>query len=199
MGLHHKQITKATYNHFDSYPDGVGADILQELKEALKEHGLEKLRQRFEKIVMIKKGNEKPSPEMIEKYDKHKNTGVGGPMNNTEVKTWYQLLRNTQGSLKPYFDGTVEHMIDSLSFIYDSLFCEWVYIVNLDEELLEVYEGFQEKPHTLGRYSKGPKTEAYDKTEYYPCKLIKTFKFDELPSKNEFVKQVNKVSDEEEK
>jgi hypothetical protein len=36
-------------------------------------------------------------------------------------------------------------MIDSKGFLSDSLFCEWAYIINLDKEVLEVYEGFQEE------------------------------------------------------
>ena len=53
IGIHSKQITKATYNHFDSYPSGIGLFILRETKEAIKKFGLDKLRERFDKIKLI--------------------------------------------------------------------------------------------------------------------------------------------------
>jgi len=65
---------------------------------------------------------------------------------------WYCLLRNVQGELKPYINGSIQHLIDSQDFIKDSLFCEWGYIINLDDNVLEVWRGFQKEPQN-NRYS----------------------------------------------
>lgn len=37
-------------------------------------------------------------------------------------------------------------MIDDSEFLNDSLFCEWTYIINLDNEQFEVYRGFNKDP-----------------------------------------------------
>jgi hypothetical protein len=64
---------------------------------------------------------------------------------------WYDLLRSDQGDLEAYAE--IGLMIDSASFIKDSLFCEWAYIINLDRGVLEVYRGFQTKKPKKNRYA----------------------------------------------
>ena len=39
------------------------------------------------------------------------------------------------------------------SFLYDSLFCEYAYIINLDTKKLEFYKGFNKNPNARGRYA----------------------------------------------
>ena len=78
-------------------------------------------------------------------------------------------------------------MEEGNSFIRDSLFCEWGYILNLDEGVLEVYQGFQKSPHDNGRYSD---TEA-SSSGYYGSALIVTFPLDNLPSAAEFMVAIN--------
>lgn len=56
--------------------------------------------------------------------------------------------------LTPDFEGIIDHIdddytciiIDYHDFLQDSLFCEWGYIINLDENCLEIWRGFQTKP-----------------------------------------------------
>lgn len=191
FGMYSKGKTKANYNHYDSYPSGLGVDLLTELKTALKKQSIDKLRQRFNDIVLVKESEGKPSQELINKYEKYGNPGVGGLSTNTEIESWYQLLRNVQGTLEPYFNNDVQHMIDGQDFIIDSLFCEYAYIINLDEELFEVYEGFQKSLHTQGRYAKDEPKEGY-----YPCKLIISYSFNNLPSNKKFIKDIDKITEE---
>ncbi len=56
-----------------------------------------------------------------------------------------------QGNLKAFNYG-VRHIIDSQDFIQDSLFCEWGYVINLDDRTVEVYTGFQKHPDKKSRY-----------------------------------------------
>ena len=44
-------------------------------------------------------------------------------------------------------------MIDSHAFLADSLFCEWAYVINLDNSQFEVYRGFNQDPMAPGRYA----------------------------------------------
>lgn len=74
-------------------------------------------------------------------------------MSGMRYEDWYCLLRNTQGDLRHYHKG-IEHMIDSQEFLADSLFCEWAYIMNLDDQQFEVYRGFNKNPNARGRMLK---------------------------------------------
>lgn len=150
---------KVTYNHFDSYPCNLGKDILEFL---VKYKDLEAMRQVAEAIHMVgsKKPTKKQQAECI-------------PFMNLEVSErtpddWYCLLRNAQGSLEPYMNG-LHYMISSKEFLKDSLFCEYAYIINLDDLTLEYYEGFNKRINAAGRYAK---TKPQDHSgEYYGVAL----------------------------
>lgn len=155
---------KLTYNHWDSYPSGLGIDIVKAIQKA----GIEELRNGFDKIVLVNE-DIKPTPEQIEKLKKYADTDVS----SRNLEEWYVLLRNLQGDILANIEAG--YMIDSHDFMVDSLFCEWAYIVNLDTNKLEVYEGFQELPHEKGRYAV-----VNAKDGYFPCALIREFDLDKV-------------------
>lgn len=69
--------------------------------------------------------------------------------------------------LKDCLNGTI-HVIEheSISFIKDSLFCEWAYFYNLDNKEFEIYKGVQKKPQNGNPFGQN------GEDGYYPCKLI---------------------------
>jgi hypothetical protein len=68
---------------------------------------------------------------------------------------------------------------NSKSFAADSLFCEWAYVINLDNDTLEIYKGFNTK-----RLSKEERfyylNSLISENKYKPVKHVKTYKFSEL-------------------
>ncbi|MGD9381201.1 MAG: hypothetical protein PVI03_02040 [Candidatus Thorarchaeota archaeon] len=166
-----------TYNHFDSYPTGVGADILAELKKV---KDWKKVKG-FVKAIRLVTDDNPPSPEDIRRFKKWHE----GKVSTGQLTEWYSLLRELQGTLEPYLKGEVDVMINSSEFIRDSLFCEWAYIVNLDTGFLEVWMGFQKTPWKKNRY--GTKAESGHDNKYYPCKRVAVFDLKTLPSKADFV------------
>ncbi len=76
------------------------------------------------------------------------------------------------------------YMIDSLEFAKDSLFCEWGYLVNLDENVLEVYRGFiSEGEKVNGRFAGHEYRPDYreGRNNYEPISLLATIDLD-LPT-----------------
>ena len=152
-------VDKVAYNHWDSYPDYLGRQILQYIAE----HSVESITEVASNITLV--DGELPAPkDLQEKYKERANLDV----DTGEMSNWYCLLRDCQGDLSTFHDG-VSHMIDARSFLDDSLFCEWAYIINLDDGCLEVYQGFNKNPKADGRYANSKP----GRSGYVGVKLIK--------------------------
>lgn len=185
MGFRVKGADRLSYNHFDSYPSGLGVSILNDLKDMLGDWGLENLKTRANQVKLVDEDTT-PTADEMEAFAEHFDSRVstGSP------DEWYALLRELQGALMKTIDAG--YMIDSHSFVNDSLFCEWGYIVNLDEEVFEIYQGFQTENHDKGRYAlaegitvKEPSYEGGD--SYYPIALVASIPFAELPDEAGFL------------
>jgi hypothetical protein len=154
---------KGTYNHSDSYPSGLGMDVVSFCKR----HTSEELSRLFDNIILIDE-KIKPTKEQIEICKKNGYADFSVLMQSEE--DWYCLLRHLQGNFDNYDecinDNKQIFMKDNVSFITDSLFCEFAYIINLDDNVLEFYQGFQRIPQKGNRYG----TSA-DDSGYYPCRL----------------------------
>jgi len=166
---------KVAYNHFDSYPDGLGRTML----EYIGAHTAEQMAEAARRIVLVGE-DESPPPEMVDRYARYANRGMGWGVDNGKPTHWYTLLREAQGEPKAFHDG-LDHMIDGAAFLADSLFCEWAYIVNLDDGALEVYRGFQ-RAKGKGRYAHlhRKNRDGTDNTEYFGVSLLDAVPLDKL-------------------
>lgn len=129
---------KVAYNHFDSYPEGLGQDAVNAIQMVIKENKMEQLKSNVASLKMIT-GDEEPTVEEQNMYKKFADTNVStGKLND-----WYVLMRNLQGAdIVPHIlSGEVKHMVDAENFLKDTLFCEWAYIINLDSNMIEIYGG----------------------------------------------------------
>lgn len=154
MGLVIEGQTKITYNHFDSYPSGLGTDVLNGLRLLLTQGDGERLVELARNLVVVDEDS-KPTPEQIEALAKHADTGVS----TGSLQEWYVLLRNLQGDFKATVEAGV--MTDASHFPLDGLFCEWGYVANIDTGHLEVYRGFQKERPTKGLWAGLPTNEWY--------------------------------------
>lgn len=178
-GFRKNGIDKLTYNHFDSYPDCLGYDVVQFCKET----SIEEMNKIFDRIILVEEDS-KPTVEQIAECMKYYN----GDVSTRTPEDWYCLLREAQGDLNVYKNG-LKYMIDNHDFIKDSLFCEYAYIINLDTNDLEFWVGFQHEPDTNNRYG----TEQDD--GYYPCKMLACYplgpEYMEQWSVEEYVEDMN--------
>jgi len=162
---------KLTYNHYDSYPEGLGVDVVKFINEI---NDFEKIKKQVKELTDIT--DRKPTAEDIKRCEKYTDLNVS----EQSTEDWYCLLRNAQGNLQATLE--VGFYEDNSKFINDSLFCEYGYIINLDNETLEIYKGFQSDPHNKGRYANYvPEDKGSDRTEYYACALVKVYPLNEIP------------------
>lgn len=176
--------TKVAYNHFDSYPSGLGITVLDWLSVIdFTEAAAQAL------ALRVVDSEDKPTPEDVEQLSEHLNLGVGGG-HPDGVPSWYQLLRGTQGSPSLMLGaGVIE---DASGFPGDSLFAEYGYVVDFDTQVFEAYVGFQKEPHTAGRFAN---MEPKDKVTglYYPVRLIGSWPLSDLPSGDDFLAQLRRA------
>lgn len=171
--------TKATYNGFDSYPSGLGADTVAAVRSIMSDpdRGIGWLKRRARHMEMWPDEQTPATPEVIERLKKYADTRVAtGTL--TDV---YVLTRRMQGDIEAYLDAGF--MVDGgEAFMADSLFCEFAYIINVDDGVLEFYRGFQRKPHEKGRYANALfEKEHRGDQQYYPVALVGSFPLDNIP------------------
>lgn len=168
-----------TYSHSDSYPEKLGIEIVDYIN-SIDDYDSEI--EKAEKVEKINYFKDRP-------YD-HLNE-IKNAMNNDIIEDkccciscmrsmkWDSILS------KLHLKNIIEFgfILDNFSFIFESLFCEWVYIVNFDNGMFEIYKGFQKKQHRKGRYYR-----ACSISGYYPCALIKEYPFNKIPK--DWIKEI---------
>jgi len=190
----------AQYGQWDGYPDGQGLGILTFLQDSLdrtkfdnKINQLSFATEEELKQTWIEAGAN-PNEEFVtmEVSDKHKKLY---PEDSRDTgSNILSLVQNSDRKLK---------LDNSLDFASDSLFCEWAYVIDLDKNTFEVYEGFNKSPldkterfyflQEDNKYAKDHRKE----DQYYPVKYVVNFSLDELPTEEEFLNHFKNDNDED--
>jgi hypothetical protein len=194
IGFRANGTDHVVYNHFDSYPSDLGANMIDFIKTYRAEHGkdfVKNLNSDVQHMIPIQE-DQKPDDKakVFLKMLGVVNLGVG----EQSTDDWYCLLRGTQG--KPGMILKARYYTPANDFLRDSLFCEYAYIINLDDEVLEFYVGFNlvgQKFKNPGRYwPLGPlEREGGAAREYGPVVLRKSFPLKDVAKGN-----VNKIVSE---
>jgi hypothetical protein len=158
---------KASYNHSDSYPSWLGTEMGQDI---LKLKDLPDIKDKVRGIVMLDKSVKKNDQAILKALrDK---IGFDKDSKDEEMDL-YNLLHDNQGDLARCIE--VGFMLNEEDFALDSLFCEWGYLWNLDDNVLEFYRGYQKRKHKKGRFSNSAKNE----DGYYGIALVKSVVIDD--------------------
>lgn len=181
LAFHESGVTKAAYTHWDAYPGGLGADVL----DFAREQDLTALRAAVKTLVLVEP-NTRPTPEQIEVLSVFGN----GNVSSGEPTEWYVLLRETQG--KPSAILEAGYVLNAFDFGYDSLFCEWAFVVDLDAGTLDAYRGFNQSGTADGLWASGVE-EA--RNEYGPVTKAGSWPLTDLPTTESFVRQLEDGAD----
>lgn len=182
-----------TYNHFDSYPDGVGTQVLAWLRAVVEYHETTKVQAAVSMLQAVTDDSPPPNREQLEHLRQYTDLNVDG---KPQEVSWYQALRGTQGNPQAILNA--RYYEDAKNFPQDSLFCEWGYLVDLDALTFEIYRGFQKEEHRLGRFAERDASALeHFGGPYYPVALIATWPLNALPSEENFLSIDRPEEDEE--
>lgn len=177
----------AQYGQWDGYPSGNGLIVLEFLKNRLKSKRANALFRKNLKAASLL--STEAELEALDKEIKAKG-----------ITQWWQVYPHLSRDMGAKI---LEYVLDQppglklkgeIAFAADSLFCEWAYVVDLNEGNLEVYKGWQKAPHEEGRFCDFPRTDNVHK-DYYPIRLMMTYPLDDLPSKREFLADLDDSED----
>ena len=165
------EFVVAQYGQWDGYPTGAGNDIV-----AIISGKIGQLKASLKHIVPV-------DSNTVERYWSECGAQEWGADMETcqRFKAKYVTLDRDTGpdvlNILIHTEVPVELYLD-VDFIADGLFCEWVYVVDLDSGMFEIYQGFQFYP------SKSRFSSMFEGTVngYYPPKLVGQWKLDNLPT-----------------
>jgi tetrahydromethanopterin S-methyltransferase subunit B len=127
MGFRLDGELKSAYNHWDSYPTGLGNDILEFLRATA--NNRDDILADIRKLTAVDPDVE-PTEEQIRQLTRYADTNVS----TRQLTEWYVLLRETQGNpLKTLMAGFFEPFPVGEE--------EWSYVMDFDADTLEVWEG----------------------------------------------------------
>lgn len=163
---------KLSYNHWDSYPSGLGEKLIKELGRSKRaeetfSQWLTRLRTIAKTIVLVD-NDTPPTAEEIKTLEKWTDLTVS----EQTVDDWYCLLREAQGVLEPWIADNITVMFNGNGFMANSLFCEWAYVINLDTGMFETYKGFNKSPGGPGRYAELKREASWASETYYGVTLV---------------------------
>jgi hypothetical protein len=170
----------AQYGQWDGYPEGQGKTILKFLKKC----DLNKFREKLNEVSFL---TQKEIDHLWnECWAMEINKRSSSKTNELFKRKYPELCRDTAAKvLELIYEGKATRLWNRSAFVKDSLWCEWVYVIDLDKEKLEIYTSYFKKPLTRkdrffdGRYRKNKRT---------PVKILKSYSLKKLPTVKQFMK-----------
>ena len=169
MVLLKRKIKVAQYGQWDGYPTGQGKTIAKFLQRV----NVEKFKEKVNNVSFIDK----------QELDTIFEECSGDDIKIQMLPVWYS--RDTAAEILTWINkGKAKQLRNDLEFAADSLFCEWAYLINLDNQTVEVYKGFNKKPLTKkDRFYNLWIREKNNSNKYNPIKLVKKYKFKDFTVK----------------
>lgn len=192
------KVKVAQYCQWDGYFEGQGEGVANFIRRNLAEESTSKqFRDNIDKCVFVDK--EFMRNAFIEcGLDPDAEFVTHGDPAYTRYQERYPQFNRSTGSdiFDLILDGTTE-LRDDFSFGSDSLWCEFAYIINLDNNTLEIYTGFQQQPsdeipEVYRRWTKEPDS------NYHPVKLHTIVTFQELWENDNYMEELAQAEREKE-
>lgn len=179
----------AQYGQWDGYPEGQGITILAFLQSA----DLDLFREKCRATQWIT--TEELEGRWVEAGAKRGEDFVSMDTSGKFAELYPEFSRSTSAKiLQIVLDQPAGlRLTNNISFAQDSLFCEWAYVVDLDANTFEVWEGFKKEAVESGRFA-GPLESGHDNA-YGPVQMARSWPLDALPTGDEFLAALNRLED----
>lgn len=193
----------AQYGQWDGYPSGQGETVCEFIQTSLIKNGqLEAFTKAVRKCSFW-------NPEELDaEWVRLAGPSINGMVKADQADKFYDVypeLSRDMGAevLDAVLNSGGLKLKNSLDFAADSLFCEYVYVLDLDHSVLEIYQGFNQAPlGPLERFAELPKDKKPDGTDsdYYPVKRLASYHLAEAtPAAMEVLEaRLNKEAEAEE-
>lgn len=175
----------AQYGQFDGYPEDLGCYILNFLKN----NNIKLLKERVNEIGSYSKDD----IEKINEYIKEKRSK--DPFYYWPTK-FPHLSRECRAEvLEKIIKKEIDKVNLELNFAADSLFCEWAYVIDLDNNTLEIFDGINKTK--LDENDRFYFLEEKSTDPYHPIKFLIKFDLNNLPEEKEFIEKIYKAEEEQ--
>lgn len=174
----------AQYSRWDGYPEGQGIGVLKFLTKEMDRNLFET------KLNMVRFGTEEELNKQWKECGADDSGWVNMEVSNRHKKLYPENDRDTGSDILSIIQNTNKPLVleNSLEFAADSLFCEWAYVIDLDKNTFEVYEGFNQEPlDDNERFSFLDYNPPHRTDKYYPVRLVAIFDINNLPTEEEFL------------
>lgn len=178
-------------NQVESQIQGLGEHIFNFLKELLifdngetkkNDEYINQIKSNLDSVVKVKPHTEMTDSdrEYIRAY--HKEFGLSDDK-NILLSDWASFFSQEEGNLSLYYFG-FKYLLDSSNYILLSKDIHYAYIINLDDDVFEVYYGDNKEKGTAeqGRYAS--KQHSFLSEGYWGVTLEKTIPFESIKSKD---------------
>ena len=204
------ELKIAQYGQWDGYPEGEGLKILNFAKN---KDNIQKLEEQLPLCRFYNNCNDierwlygYKERTKIE-YDTHISTDSRkkNGRNDSDLYWWDYLQSRDIGAdilnniIKidkprlPKEHNNYIYLYNDVDFAKDSLFCEWVYCINLQTNKLECFKGFNKYKEREYERFETTQEEIDENNGYCSIELIKEYDLDSLPNEDDFIKELNKL------
>lgn len=184
MVIHQQGPKIAQYGQWDGYPSGQGSTALRFLFKMMNENKLDEFKKRLESLRWITKEEGEKLDAMDDWKSKYPYLSRDAGADILNAVLFNQMWVSEGISGRKEIPVEVEFLSDAREFAGDSLFCEWAYVIDLDNETFEIYEGFNQQPlNESDRFFSLQK----EGEKYKPVRLVKSYSLRDLPSQSQMI------------
>lgn len=175
------QYKVTQYGQWDGYPEGQGKGCLEFLRE---QYNPEAFKTAVRACRFIEKEQLR---DLLVTYGQKSDGMISMNDYDRFSKDHPEFSRDTGSDILKmiqdhYPDGLA--LESAITFAADSLFCEWAYVIDLDTDMFEVYEGFNKKE--LTPEDRFYFLREYEEGKYHGVRLVKRWFLSNLPTEDEF-------------